>query len=110
MSKDLVPIIPDDLQNITLRQLMQSDDVEIKKCGNKLHITKDNPDSVLSVEYTQYAQGKSLAATEISTDGSKKGRKDTVRQMRAEGKTQVEIARRTKMSQAYVSMLLHEDD
>lgn len=110
MGKDLVPFLPDDLQGLTLQQLLTSDNVEITKKKNKWKITKDGPDSVLSIEYTQYSQGRSLDVSQIDMTGSKRSRKDTVKQMRREGKTQAEIARRTGMSQAYVSTLLREDD
>lgn len=110
MSKDLIPFLPDDLQRMTLSQLISSGDVEIVKKGDKVKITKDTSDSVLNIEYTQYPQGRTLEATQVDATGSKRSRKETVKQMRREGKTQAEIARRTGMSQAYVSNLLREDD
>lgn len=110
MGKDLIPFLPDDLQGLTLQQLLTSEDVEITRKKNKLKITKDGPNCVLSIEYTQYSQGRSMDVSQIDMTGSKRSRKDTVKQMRQEGKTQAEIARRTGMSQAYVSMLLREDD
>ena len=110
MGKDLVPFLPDDLQGLTLQQLLSSGDVEITRKKNKVRIIKDCPDSVLSIEYTQYSHGKSVDVSQIDMTGSKRSRKATVKQMRREGKTQAEIAKRTGMSQAYVSTLLREDD
>lgn len=104
----MIPFLPEELQSVTLGELLGSGDFEISKKGNKTKITKVRPDSTISLEYTEYPQGKSLTATQVDTTGSKRDRKETVRELRKEGKTQAEIARLTGMSQPYVSSLLRE--
>lgn len=110
MARELISFLPEKLQGVTLGELLSSGDFEISKKGNKTKITRIRPDSIISLEYTEYAQGKSLAANQVDITGSKRDRKETVRQMRKEGKTQAEIAQLTGMSQGYVSSLLRKKD
>ncbi len=100
-------IIPKELGEMTLNQLINQDDVEIKKRNNKTTIKKITQTETISMEIRTYDKGVTVSQSKFSMPDKKMDLKDVAKQMKKEGKTQSEIADLLGTTQPYVSKMLN---
>ena len=107
MSKDLLrPGDLGELDSFTLSDLLRDKEAEILKKGSVLKVRKRVDDHLVTLEVRSYPDGMSLSQSSFKNNGKKKKLAGTVKAMRAEGKTQQEIAYNLGISQSYVVKLL----
>lgn len=102
-------IVSKEFGEMTINQLMNQDDVEIKKKNNKIMIKKVTPRESISVEIRTYETDVTILQAQVNSPYRKKDLKCLVKQMKSEGKTQTEIAGLLGTSQPYISKLLNSD-
>lgn len=85
-------IIPESIGNMTLNELLASKDVEVHKRKNSLKMKRTTPSESLLVEIRTYedATVATQAKTLLNKPFNQMG--ETIAQLRAEGKTQAEVA------------------
>lgn len=102
-------ILPKEVGEMTLNQLLAQDGVEIKKKDNKTLIKRVTPTETISMEIRTYDNGITYSQSKFSMPEKKMDLKDVAKQMKNEGKTQAEIADLLGTSQPYISKMINSD-
>jgi len=95
----------DKLLQMSLGELLYDNDAEIHKKGNKLKVTKRTPGASIHIEYTQYDDTSVLSTNLVSHDKPVSQMQETIRQMRADGMTQQEVAEKLSTSPSNISKI-----
>lgn len=85
-------MVPKDIANMTLEELMSSDDVEIHKKGNVLKIKGKTGSEIISIEVRSYDNTTTVLKSQTHRDKPVSQMRPTIAKMRKEGKTQAEVA------------------
>ncbi len=102
-------ILPKEVGEMTLNQLLAHDGVEIRKKDNRTMIKRVTPSETISMEIRTYENGSTYSQSRFSTPERKMDLKDIAKKMKREGKTQAEIADLLGTSQPYISRMLNSD-
>lgn len=99
-------ILPEDIQNRTLGDLIASEDVELTVKKGKLRAHRDFGDKRVSL-FIQSAPGyEELDFASVDQGMSQDEKRDMAKKLYKQGKTQEEIAGQLGVSQPYISRLL----
>lgn len=102
-------ILPQNIGNMTLNELMNQEDVEIIKKGKSVKMKRALENKTISIEVRSYDDGQTISQSKFNKPESKKDLAETVRRMYYEDKMrQEDIAFTLDISQAYVSILLNK--
>jgi len=104
-------LLPKEISKMTLNELMNQDDVEIIKKRNIVKMKKTMEDQTISLEVHRYNYGETISQSRFNKPKNKKDLVEVVKKMyNEENLTQKQIAFNLDISQAYVSILLKEND
>ena len=85
-------MVPKDIADMTLRELMASKDVEVHKKDNVLKLKRRMPTETVMVEVRSYDDAAIVSQSRTHRDKPFSQMESTIAKMRAEGKTQAEVA------------------
>lgn len=85
-------MVPKDIADMTLKDLMSSKDVEIHKKDNVLRLKRRTPSETIMVEVRSYDDAAIISQSRTCRTKPFSQMETTISQLRAEGKTQSEIA------------------
>jgi len=85
-------IIPKKIADMTLEELMSSNDVEIHKKDNVLKMKRITESEIISIEVRSYDDTTTVLKSQTHRDKPVSHMSSTIAQMRKEGKTQAEVA------------------
>ena len=113
MSKKIInPLtvtLPENLGNQTLNQLLNSEDTEFTKKGNKVSIRRRTDFGTATLELESFDTGRRTTTQSVVPSKSKKADYlDDIIQMKKSGMKQKDIAFQLGISEAYVTKLLKE--
>lgn len=91
--------LPDGIGDKTINEIMNDDNTEVTKNTNKLTIRHHTEDGVITLQLEKYTHEKSL----------KRDKAKEVLELYNRGIPQRDIAVRLRMSNAYVSRIIHEN-
>lgn len=98
--------LPNKIGNMTVSDLMQSENSEIHYKKGKLSIRNCTDEITTTLEIASYPTGrKTTRLSSVPTQGKKADYLDDVRQMLAEGMKQKDIAFELGISESYVTQL-----
>ena len=98
--------LPDKIGNMTVSDLMQSENSEIHYKKGKLSIRNCTDEITTTLEIGSYPTGRKTARlSSVPTQGKKADYLDDIRQMLSEGMKQKDIAFELGISDAYVTQL-----
>lgn len=98
--------LPDKIGNMTVSDLLQSENSEIHYKKGKLSIRNCTDEITATLEIGSYPTGRKTASlSSVPTQGKKADYLDDIRQMLSEGMKQKDIAFELGISEAYVTQL-----
>lgn len=105
-----VPLsLPEELGNTTLNELLNDQNTEFTKKGNKISFRKSTDFGVATLEIESYDTGrKTICQTTVPKRTKKADYIDDIIQMKKSGIKQKDIALRLGMSEPYVTKLLKD--
>lgn len=105
-----IPIsLPEDIGNTTLNDLLNSEDTEFTKRGNKMSFRRCADFGTATLEIESYDTGrKTITQSTVPIRGKKANYIDDILEMKRSGMKQKDIAFRLGISEAYVTKLLKE--
>ncbi|PPK79867.1 hypothetical protein BXY41_10892 [Lacrimispora xylanisolvens] len=105
-----IPIsLPEELGNTTLNDLLNAEDAEFIKKGNKLSIRRVTDFGTATLEIESYDSGrKTITQSTTPQPYRKYDYIDDIIEMKKDGMKQKDIAFRLGISESYVTMLLKE--
>lgn len=116
MPKKLTPAVgpiplslPDELGSTTLNELLNDENTEFTKKGNKMSFRKCGDFGTATLEIESYNTGRqTVTQSTVPNVGKKSNYIDDIIQMKQSGMKQKDIAFRLGISESYVTKLLHE--
>lgn len=105
MEKDKNCIVPMNIADMTIEKLMSSEDVEIYKKRNVLKLKRTTPTETIQVEIRTYDDATTVSHSRVHRDKNFCQMESTIAQMRAEGKTQAEVASLLGTTQTNISKI-----
>lgn len=85
-------MVPKDIGDMTLRELMSSKDVEVRKKDNVLKMKRRTPSETIMLEVRSYDDTAIVAQSRTPHDKPFSQMGSTIAKMRSEGRTQAEVA------------------
>ncbi len=85
-------MVPKDIADMTLKDLMSGKDVEIHKKENVLKMKRRTESETILVEIRSYDDTTTVSKSQTYRDRPFSHMRSTIAQMRKEGKTQAEVA------------------
>ena len=85
-------MVPKNIADMTLGELMSSNDVEIHKKENVLKMKRITESEIISIEVRSYDDTTTVLKSQTHRDKRFSQMGSTIAQMRKEGKTQAEVA------------------
>lgn len=85
-------MVPKDIADMTLRDLLSSKDVEVHKKDNVLKMKRRTPSETVMVEVHSYDDAAIVSQSQTYRDRPFSQMETTIAQLRAEGRTQAEVA------------------
>ena len=85
-------MLPSDIADMTLSDLMASKDVEVHKKDNVLKIKRRTPSETITVEVRSYDDTAIVSQSRTHRNRPFSQMESTIAQLRKEGKTQAEVA------------------
>ena len=101
-------MIPSNIGNMTLYELMEQRDVEVYKKDNLLKMKRKTASETLSIEIRSYEDADIISQSRTKLDRPFNQMGETIAQLRAEGKTQSEVAEMLGTTQTNVSKIERE--
>lgn len=98
-------MVPKDIADMTLRELMASKDVEVHKKDNVLKLKRRMPTETVMVEVRSYDDAAIVSQSRTHRDKPFSQMESTIAKMRAEGKTQAEVADLLGTTQTNISKI-----
>lgn len=98
-------MVPRDIGDMTLRELMSSKDAEVHKKDNVLKIKRRTPSETIMVEVRSYDDTTTIFQSQTHRDRPFSRMGSTIAKMRAEGKTQAEVAEILGTTQTNISKI-----
>lgn len=92
IKKGASDMVPKDIADMTLRDLMSSKDVEVRKKDNVLKMKRRTPSETVMVEVRSYDDTAIVSQSRTYRDRPFSQMETTIAQLRAEGRTQAEVA------------------
>lgn len=116
MSKKLNPAVrpisislPNELGDTTLNELLNDENTEFTKKGNKISFRKCGDFGTATFEIESYNTGRqTITQSTVPNMGKKSNYIDDIIQMKQSGMKQKDIAFQLGISESYVTKLLHE--
>ncbi|WP_304509354.1 hypothetical protein [Anaerotignum sp.] len=110
MSNNLVKknnggLLPDNIGNATLNQLLSRSDVEVHKKDNKITLKQKTPTESVTVEIRAYPDTTTVSQSRTARTRPINQMGDTIKQMRSEGQTQADIADKLGTTQSNISKI-----
>lgn len=105
-----VPLsLPEELGNTTLNELLNDENTEFIKKGNKMSFRKNTEFGVATLEIESYDTGRqTICQSTVPKRAKKADHIDDIIQMKKNGIKQKDIAFRLGMSEPYVTKLLKD--
>ena len=105
-----IPIsLPDELGNTTLNDLLNANDTEFTKRGNKMSFRRCTEFGTATLEIESYDTGRqTITQSTAPLRGKKANYIDDILEMKRSGMKQKDIAFRLGISEAYVTKLLKD--
>ena len=91
-TRNVTPLLPKELGNMTLNDLMSQPNVEISKKGNLTKVKNKTQNESVMLEIRQYPDVTTISQHRADKTKPVSQQTETVKQLRKEGKTQVETA------------------
>jgi DNA-binding CsgD family transcriptional regulator len=98
-------MIPKDIGDMTLKELIFSPDVEVHKKDNILKMRKSTSSETVMLEIRSYDDAATVSQSRTYRDKPFSHMESTIAQMRAEGKTQAEVAAILGTTQTNISKI-----
>lgn len=98
-------MVPQDIGDMTLKDLMFCKDVEVHKKNNVLKMRRTTPSETVMVEIRSYDDAATVSQSRALRDKPFSQMESTIAQMRAEGKTQAEVAAILGTTQTNISKI-----
>jgi DNA-binding CsgD family transcriptional regulator len=98
-------MIPKDIGDMTLKELIFSPDVEVHKKDNILKMRKSTSSETVMLEIRSYDDAATVSQSRTYRDKPFSHMESTIAQMRAEGKTQAEVATILGTTQTNISKI-----
>ena len=92
MKKGAGDMVPKDIGDMTLKELMSSKDVDVRKKDNVLKMKRRTPSETVMIEVRSYDDTAIVSQSRTSRDKPFSQMETTIAQLRAEGRTQAEVA------------------
>lgn len=100
----------DKIGDMTVNDLINNPNTDVIKKGNKISVRHQTDYGVASLELSLYSsRRKSLRASSVPGRKLKKGYAEDIREMKAEGMTQKDIAFELGISESYVSQIIRQN-
>lgn len=101
--------LPDNLRNLTLNDLLNDDDTEVIKKGNKMKFKRASEYGTATLEIENYETGRStITQSTVPAYPRKSDYIDDIIEMKRSGMKQKDIAFRLGISESYVTKLLKD--
>lgn len=98
-------LIPKDIGDMTLKELIACKDVEVHKKANVLKMQRKMPTETVTVEVRTYDEAAVVSQSRASRSKPFNQMGATIAKMRAEGKTQAEVATILGTTQTNISKI-----
>ena len=85
-------LLPKEIANMTLKELMSNKDVEIHKKDNVLRMKRRTTSETVMVEVRSYDDASIISQSKTYRNRPFSQMETTIQQLRAEGRTQTEVA------------------
>lgn len=105
IKKSADKMIPKDIGDMTLRELLVSKDVEVHKKDNYLKMKRKTSTETVTIEVRSYDDTAVISQSRTSLNKPFNQMTSTIAQMRAEGKTQAEVAEILGTTQTNISRI-----
>ncbi len=105
MKKSAGEMIPKDIGDMTLKELLTCKDVEVHKKDNVLKMKRRTSTEILTVEVRDYEDAAVISQSKTPLDKRFNQMGSTIAKMRAEGKTQREVAEILGTTQTNISRI-----